>query len=81
MHSFEIGNGPGIADNDWLLGAEADSPDLNIAALTFGETRLRYLLFILYILFGLYLFSLLYVLYIFILNNFSLLFQDQAYQA
>ena len=42
MHSFEIGDGPGIADNDWLLGAEADSPDLNIAALTFGETRLRY---------------------------------------
>ncbi len=65
MHSFERGYGPGIEDNDWLLGAEADSPDLNFAALTFGETRLRYLLFILYILFGLYLFSLLYVLYIF----------------
>ena len=81
MHSFEIGDGPGIADNDWLLGAEADSPDLNIAALTFGETRLRYLLFMLYILFGLYLLSLLYVLYIIILNNFSLSFQDKAYQA
>ena len=81
MHSFEIGDCSGIADNDWLLEAEADSPDLNIAALTFGETRLRYLLFILYILFRLYLFSLLYVLYIFISNNFSLSFQDKAFQA
>ena len=78
MHSFEIGDGPGIADNDWLLGAEADSPDLNIAALTFGETRLRYLLFVL---FGLKLLSLLYVLYTFILNNFSWSFQDKAYQS
>ncbi len=43
VHSFGIEDGPGIPDNDWLLGAEADSPDLNIAALTFGETRLRYL--------------------------------------
>ncbi len=51
MHSFGIGDGPGIPDNDWLLGAEADSPDLNIAALTFDETRLRYLLFLLNILF------------------------------
>ena len=51
MASFEIGDGHGIADNDWLLGAEVDSPDLNIAALTFAETQLRYMLFGLYILF------------------------------
>jgi hypothetical protein len=54
MASFEIGDCPGFKDNDWLLGAEEDSPDLNIAALAHAETRLRYLLFILYILFGLY---------------------------
>ena len=84
MASFEIGDGHGIADNDWLLGAEADLPDLNIAALTFAETRLRYLSFVLYILFGLYIlicFCLLCVLYTFILNNFSLSCQDKAYGA
>ena len=54
MASFAIDDGHGIADNDLLLGAEADSLDLNIAALTFAETRLRYLLFLLCILFGLY---------------------------
>jgi hypothetical protein len=54
MASFEIGDCPGFEDDDLLLGAEEDSPDLNIAALTHAETRLRYLLFILYILFGLY---------------------------
>jgi hypothetical protein len=47
--SFETGDDPGVGDDDWLMGAEEDSPDLNIAALTHAETRLRYLLFILFI--------------------------------
>ena len=84
MVSFEIGDGHGIADNDWLLGTEVDSPDLNIAALTFAETRLRYLLFVLYILFGLNLLiclCLLCILYTFILNNCSLSCQVKAYEA
>jgi hypothetical protein len=41
MASFEIGDCPGFQDNDWLLGAEDDSPELNVAALTFAEKRLR----------------------------------------
>ena len=53
MARFEKGNYPGVEDDDWLMGAEDDSPDLNIAALTHAQTRIRYLLYILYILFGL----------------------------
>jgi uncharacterized membrane protein YjdF len=48
--SVEIGDDfPGTRDDDWLLGAEEDSPDLNYTALTHAEPRLRFLFFILYI--------------------------------
>ncbi len=39
MASFEIGDCPGLQDNDWLMGAEEDSPKLNVTALSYAEKR------------------------------------------
>jgi hypothetical protein len=37
MASFDIGDCPSLQDNDWLMGAEEDSPELNVTALIFAE--------------------------------------------
>jgi hypothetical protein len=84
MASFEIGDCPGFHDNDWLLGAEQDSPDLNITALSFAEKRSRYRLFQLYILYGLNILIALcqlYILYILFVNNLCFSWQEEAYDA